>query len=180
MLLDRPRRRAMFDEFNGLPIHALIVHGTVVLVPLSALLAVLFVIPKTHGWARIPFILVTLGTVPLVWVSKQSGEALKENFIETRGLEDPANAEWLAQIDTHQERADLLFWLVLAFAVVAVVAYIVASSRSTSKALYQAMCVLLVVGAAVVTVQVVRVGDAGARAVWNPTGDNDYSSSPRL
>jgi hypothetical protein len=166
----------MFDEFNGLPLHALVIHGTVVLVPLSALLGVLFVIPKTQRWARIPFLLVAVGAVPLVWVSKQSGEALKENFIETRGLAEPANAEWLGQIETHQERADLLFWIVLAYAVVAVVAFFVASSRNTSKALYQAMCVLVVVGAVAITVQVVRVGDAGSRAVWNPTGDNDYSS----
>ncbi|MBA2717478.1 MAG: hypothetical protein H0U51_10575, partial [Propionibacteriales bacterium] len=37
--------------------------------------------------------------------------------------------------------------------------------------------VLLVIAAAGVAFQTYRVGDVGARAVWNPTGEVDYGST---
>ena len=39
----------MFDEFNGLPLHPLAVHAVVALIPLSALLGVLFAVPRTRS-----------------------------------------------------------------------------------------------------------------------------------
>ena len=41
-------------EFHGLPVHALAVHAAVVFVPLAALLAILFVVPRTRAWAALP------------------------------------------------------------------------------------------------------------------------------
>jgi hypothetical protein len=35
---------------------------------------------------------------------------------------------------------------------------------------------VLVLGAVAVGVQVARVGDAGAKAVWNPDGNADFST----
>jgi hypothetical protein len=163
----------VFDEINGLPMHVLVVHGAVVLVPLTALMGVLFVMPRTHRWAQIPFVLLAVGSVPLVWVAKESGEAFKEYWIG-QGIQ----GVWIDVIETHQERADLLFYLVIAFAVIAVVAFFVARAPNTSKALYQAMCVLVILGAIAVTVQVVRVGDSGSRAAWNPEDNVDFSSTP--
>jgi hypothetical protein len=161
----------MFDEFNGLPLHALVVHGAVVLVPLSALLGILFVIPLTHRWARIAFPLVAVANVPLIWVTRQSGEALREHAING-GFSDAI----LSRIETHMDRADVLWYFVLIYAVIAVVAYFAARSSRTSKALYQLACVLVVIGAVGVTYQVILVGDSGSRAVWNPTGDVDFTS----
>ena len=42
----------MFDSFNGLPLHALVLHTVVIAVPLATLLAILFGIPRTRSWAR--------------------------------------------------------------------------------------------------------------------------------
>ena len=148
----------MFDEIDGLPVHALIVHATVVFVPLAALLGILFVIPRTSRWARLPFLLLSLAIVPLTWVTKESGEELKAS----RGF----TGELLDAIETHQERGDQLFVVVIVNAAIAVFAYAVAQSPKAPKALYQAACVLVVIGAVAMSYQVYRTGDSGARAVW--------------
>ncbi|MGI8613083.1 MAG: hypothetical protein ACR2KL_03925, partial [Nocardioidaceae bacterium] len=67
----------MFNTINGLPVHALAVHAVVVLVPLSALLGVLFVVPRLRSWSRLPLPLVALAAVVATFVARQSGQALR-------------------------------------------------------------------------------------------------------
>jgi hypothetical protein len=148
----------MFDEFNGLPLHPLAVHLAVVLVPLSGLFGILFVIPRTRDWARWPFVIAAVGSVPAVYVAKQSGESLKE----ARNL----GGEIGRLVAEHEDRANLLFILVIAWAVVAVLAFLGARARGTSKALSQLLSLLVIVGAVAVSYQTYRVGDIGSRAVW--------------
>src|SRR6185369_5094837 len=68
----------MFDTINGLPVHALVVHATVVLVPLMALVTVLVAfrdrLRTTYAWwvAAADAVL-----VPLVLVTKLSGQKLQ-------------------------------------------------------------------------------------------------------
>ena len=57
------------DTVNGLPLHPLTVHATVVLVPLLALLGVLFVIPRIREWARWPLGLVAVAAAASTYVS---------------------------------------------------------------------------------------------------------------
>jgi hypothetical protein len=38
--------------------------------------------------------------------------------------------------------------------------------------------VVVVVGSALIAFQTYRVGDLGARATWNPTGDIDFGTPP--
>jgi hypothetical protein len=66
-------------------------------------------------------------------------------------------------VQTHEERAELLLWLTLGFGVVAVVA---AWLHARTGAPGTVVRVVLGIAAAAVLVQVVRTGDAGARAVW--------------
>jgi len=77
----------------------------------------------------------------------------------------------------HAERADLLHVLVWVYAAAAVLAAVSqhASIRQRQK-VGTALGALLVIGAVVIVVQTVRVGETGARAVWNPAGGVDYSS----
>src|SRR2546423_1396927 len=67
----------MFDLVNGLPVHALVVHAVVVLLPLLSVITVLFVIrPKWRPelpWA----ILGNAGAFLASFVAKQSGEKLQ-------------------------------------------------------------------------------------------------------
>lgn len=158
----------MFDEFNGLPTHALALHAAVVLVPLAAALGVLFAIPRTRSWSRVPLLLVSLGAVVAVYVAKESGE----RFEEALNLADPIQH----LVDVHAARADVLFYASIGYAVLAVAAFVVTRSARNDFAT-TLLAVLLVVGAAGVAFQTYRVGDVGARAVWNPTGGVDYGST---
>jgi len=162
----------VFSEFNNLPLHALAVHAAVVTVPLTALLAVLFAVPRTRAWARLPLALVSVGAVGAVYVAKESGEKLQP-------FEGGPGSDSAPLIVRHSEAADLLWWGVLAFAVVAVVAYLVSGSVERFRgALALAVCVVVVVGGALVAFQTYRVGDLGARATWNPNGTIDFGTPP--
>lgn len=178
------------DTVNGLPLHPLSVHATVVLVPLAALLGIVFAIPRLREWARWPLALVALGAAAATFVSVQTGES----FQEALGL----GGAVAALVERHEELGKQLMFLVLAYAVVAVAAAGLvrsgarlparsrsagdpradddADQRSGGGALAAVFSVLLVVGAVAVGVQTYRVGEAGSEAVWNPTGDIDYST----
>lgn len=162
------------DTFNGLPLHSLTVHATVVLVPLAGLLGVLFAIPRSRGWATIPLPLVAAGAALSTWVSIQTGEALQDaGGRNAAGLDGP-----LADlIDQHAELADQLQVMVIVYAGVAILAAVVALAKRGSGAVLTALGVLLVLGAVVISIQTYRVGDLGAQAVWNPTGDVDYGAA---
>ncbi|MBA3309190.1 MAG: hypothetical protein H0U28_03900 [Nocardioidaceae bacterium] len=165
----------MFDEFNGLPLHPLLVHAAVVLVPLAGLLGVLFAIPRTRAWSRWPLMLVSLGAAVTVYVTKEAGESFEEV------LAFPETTPEGMLIAEHEERAELLLIITLVYAVVAVAAFVV--SRDTEKFTGVpaiAVSVLLLVGAGALAFQVYRVGDIGSEAVWNPTGDVDYGAHHRL
>jgi hypothetical protein len=69
----------VFDEFNGLPMHPLVVHAAVVFVPLLCLLAVVYaVVPRVRlmvGWAAAAL---AVGAPIAAWVATRSGAALAE------------------------------------------------------------------------------------------------------
>lgn len=159
----------MFNEFNGLPTHALALHAAVVLVPLAAALGVLFAIPRTRAWSRLPLLLVSVGAVVAVFGAKESGEKLEEVL----NLEGPTHD----LVELHAERADVLFIATIGYAVLAVAAFVLTRSSTRNGLPTNVLAVLLVIGAAGVAFQTYRVGDVGARAVWNPTGQVDYGST---
>ena len=164
----------MFSQIHGLPLHPLAVHAAVVFVPLAAFLGILFVVPRTRAWSRIPLVLVSLGAVASVFVARLSGQNLKNSL----GL-DQGTGPVQTLIEKHQHRAFWLLIFILIFAVIAVAAYVL--SRDPAKftgALAISVSSVLVVAAVVVAFQTYLVGDIGSRAVWNPTGQIDYGSSP--
>ncbi len=168
------------DTVGGLPLHALAVHATVVMVPLAALLGVLFAVPRLRRWAALPLALVAVAAAVSTYVSVESGEALKEaGGLGAAGLGGPV----ADLVERHEDLAGQLLWLVVGYAVLAVAAVLVAtrSDRAATSAtrrqgvVVTALSVLLVLGAGVVGFQTYRVGDAGTEAVWNPSGNTDYS-----
>jgi len=163
----------VLDEINGLPVHPLAVHAAVVMVPLAGLLGVLFAVPRLRQWARIPLALVAVGAVPAVYVAKESGERLSAVL----GFSSPSAESAAAKIvHQHAERADLLFILVIAYAVATLVALAVSAKADELPAVASAaLSVLLVLGAGALAVQTFRVGESGAQAVWNPTGEQSFT-----
>jgi hypothetical protein len=68
----------MFDTIFGLPLHSLVVHATVVVVPAAALVVGLASLwPRFRRWAGVLPLLASVAALVLVPVSVQSGQSLK-------------------------------------------------------------------------------------------------------
>lgn len=159
-------------EIAGLPLHPLVVHAAVVLIPLTAALAVAFAVAPRWRWlTRWPTAALSVVVVGLGFLATSSGESLEES----------SSARVGRAVHEHAERGDALAWVLVGFAVVAVLAAwavsgttALASGRgaweSRMPALEKVMPAALVIAAVAVLVMVVLVGDSGARAVWAGKG----------
>lgn len=166
----------VLDTIGGIPLHPLIVHAVVVLVPLASLLLLLAAVsPRIRHWAGLltPILAtVALATVP---PATQSGESLERRVEGSPTLEE------------HTELGDSLVYFMLAVTVLAwalwfldrrarsVVAGTAASVGGAAptaprSALLTAVIVLSVLAVAATTVQVVRIGHSGASASWSDVG----------
>jgi len=158
----------MFERFGDLPLHVLVIHAAVVVLPVAALTAIAFaVLPRWRWLLRWPALLLGLGSLVLAYVAKESGEA----FVAAVPTLEKA-------VEVHQQRGDLLFWYCLIFAVIAVVAFLVLGGTSAlasgkgakatkSRPLELLTSAAVVVIGVLVIWQTIRTGDAGAKAVWD-------------
>jgi uncharacterized membrane protein len=160
----------VFKSFGDLPLHVLVIHAVVVVLPVAGLVAIVFVlVPKWRWLLRWPTVILGVGSFVLAFVAKQSGLA----FLKAR----PALQQLVLE---HEKRGNLLFWYALIFAVITIVAALLlpgpsalASGRGAKTGGMRPL--EIVVGAGVVAMsallvwQTIRTGDAGARAVWTGT-----------
>jgi hypothetical protein len=162
----------MFDKIGSLPLHPLVIHATVVAIPLAVLLAFLFALPKTRAWARWPLAIVVVGATAVTFVSRQSGLALETDL----GIK-PGNPVGTL-IAKHYQLGNQLLYIMIVFSVIALLNVFLVSrhpagnttSGTTQPAIIRVVLpILLLIVAVVALIWVVRVGDLGARAVWNPT-----------
>lgn len=155
----------MPDTFNGLPLHPLVVHAVVVLLPLAALgVVALAVRPAWRGRFGVLVVLIAAAAVAAIPLATESGESLE------RRVGDPGR---------HAELGDQLLWFALPLLVAAVALAWLGrraarpaeggSPRTSGGALGLVVAVLAVVVAAGNLVQIYRVGDSGAKAVWGDT-----------
>jgi hypothetical protein len=145
----------------GLPLHPLVIHFTVVAVPLLALAGIVYAfVPSLR--ARVGWIAVLLAIVtPLtVLVSKLAGDAFRAR-IQHKNLASP---EIFAKIDAHRALGTTtLYWTIgLGVAVLLLVLL-----RNQARALSIALSVVTVVLALISVWYVYRTGDAGAKIVWS-------------
>ena len=146
-------------EFNGLPLHPLVVHAAVVLGPLAALAALAYVaLPKYRDWLRWVALVSVLLATAAIWAAYLTGN----NFF-SHGNFDQFSKEIQDRIHTHQSYARTLRWITTGFAAVTVLATWQHSRTGTARIVLN---VLVVVGAVLTLVWVALTGDAGARAVW--------------
>jgi len=167
----------VFDLFNGLPVHALVVHAVVVLLPLACLGTI--AIAVRPSWRRTYGVLVVgcaAAATVLIPVATSSGEELEHR------VGNPGE---------HAELGDQLIWfaiplLALSLALVWIdrrqqaqasddqpeSAASVPADRDRGR-MTRVVAVLALVAALATSVQVYRVGDSGARAAW---GDRVESS----
>jgi hypothetical protein len=152
----------------GLPLHPLVVHATVVIVPLASLAVLLSaVLPRFRRWAGWLPVLLAAGAVVLTPVATSSGEEL-EHQVATSGNH--------AAIEQHAGLADLLIWWVVPLFVVALATYVVTrrerragEGRSVPRWVALGLALLGVVVPVGTLVQVVLIGHSGAQAVWDPS-----------
>jgi hypothetical protein len=166
----------MFDQIGNLPLHPLVVHAVVVGIPLAVLLAFLFAFPRTREWARWPLAITVVGATALTFVARQSGLAFEAALGVTPG--NPVG-ELILQ---HSLLANQLFYIMIVFAAIGLLnVFVVRKSSADSSTAKQpaiiriVLPILLLAVAVVALLWIVRVGDLGARAVWNPTSPPLFS-----
>lgn len=149
----------------GLPFHPLIVHATVVVVPVAALAVALAALwPRFRRWAAWGPLAVAALAVALVPLTTSSGESL-ESALPHADL-----------IETHVHLADgLLPWVI---AVLVAAAGLFFTQLSPTRPgwwsfpcwLVVVVTIIAVVAAGGTLVEVLRIGHSGATAAWSGVG----------
>ena len=159
----------------NLPVHPLVVHAVVVLVPLAVLtgitVAVWPAVRRRYGWPVVGLAVLATVSIP---VATDSGEQLRDRL--------PDNA----LIEQHAQLGDQLLAFVAPLALVLLALMLLDHHRArisrvdgpgtTTKPVARwlrpagvALSVLAIGFGAASAVQVVRIGDSGAHAVWHDT-----------
>jgi preprotein translocase subunit SecG len=159
----------VFDEFLGVPLHPLVVHAPVVLVPIGAVLAVVLALRADWrgrvGWWMPSAVLVLVG---MLFVAKESGEAA----VEAKNV--------FGNIDEHEELAETTFIMSLVWfaATLGLVLWEWQARKRTPQALSSAgatvhrdpvataLAVMVSLIALVTTIWLIRTGHAGAKSRW--------------
>jgi uncharacterized membrane protein len=150
------------DTVFGVPLHPLVNHAVVVLVPLAVLGTLLItIVPRwrtAYGWLVVALSAAAFASVP---VATRSGRNL-EASLELGG---PV----LDKVQEHQEMGDRLIWAAGAMFVLDLLLMLMhRSGRPTGQATLVA--VLASIAGLIALVLVVLTGHLGAQAVWNPAG----------
>lgn len=161
------------DSFNGLPLHPLVVHFVVVLIPLAALFAVLGVV-WSAARRKLGIITPIVAAVALAFtpIATSAGESLEKKTPPS------------AVLDRHTELGDqMIYWAasLFVFAVLwwafnspwfresvwfneRVPALTHGRAQVAIASIVGAVLVIVAVGA---VIWVYRIGDAGAQSVWS-------------
>jgi hypothetical protein len=157
----------VLDTIFGLPMHPLIVHATVVIVPAAALLVALAAVyPRFRAWiGPVPALaaLVSCGLVPL---STGSGEELEHKVGET------------SLVQRHADLAETLIWFVIPLAVAALIGYWLHRRSSSANSLVAVVAVVSLLLAGATLVDVGLIGHSGAKASWSKVADQRGTSTP--
>jgi len=155
-------------EFNGIPLHPLVVHAVLVFAPSAALLGVVYAAVQRWRWAlRWPLVVATLSAVGTAFVATLSGVDLATS----------RELAALPAVQTHRGRGELLRNVLIGFTLVVGLAAWRLGGPSGLKSgrgerpcpggpTYLVVMGLLVVGSIAVGVAVFLAGDSGSRAVW--------------
>jgi uncharacterized membrane protein len=152
----------LFDQINGLPVHALVLHAAVVFVPLLALGAVVYALASPWrakiGWAVVGLAVIAPAAT---FVAKESGQKLYDRLI-AQGLKGKGKEI----LDQHMGYGTRTFWFSLALGVVCLVLVALTMRGSLPKVGQIVLGVIAIALAAASGYYVYRTGDSGATAVW--------------
>ena len=153
-------------EFNGLPLHPLVVHAVVIFAPLAGLTGLAYAfVPRWRWLLRWPLVALSLVVAVTAVVATMAGQSLLDSRPELAAL-----------VETHEERGEMLRNWSLSFVVDALLAAwalggasALASGRGARESrgvIGWIAMVLLVVGSIGLLVLVFLAGDSGSRSVW--------------
>lgn len=166
----------VFDTVFGLPVHALVMHVVVVLVPLAAVgVVAIAAIPRWR--ARFGVLVLAIATAGLaaVPVATQSGNKLRDRL--------GASGVVARQIQDHKQMGDRVIWPTLAMWLLAI-ALVVLDRRGRSDwqgrqgrqgwqagqgTAVKVVAVLAALAAVAAAAQVTITGHLGSTAVWSCT-----------
>lgn len=151
----------VLDTVFGLPTHVLVVHATVVLLPLASTMAVVLVLRRSviHRWGWATVAVTAAGTVA-AWLSRGSGE----QFASRVGSPQP-HVDYGDALPIH---ASLLLVVVLAY-------WLLARGVPGNRPLpwwVKVLGVVVLAGAIAVVVSTVVTGHSGAEAAWGAVIEN--------
>jgi hypothetical protein len=149
----------MFDTVTGLPVHALVVHAVVVLLPLMSVVTVLTAVLRSWRPKALWVAAADAAVFVASFAARESGESLQSRL---QRLGNPAVAA------DHGRYGGLLPLFAL-FLVAAALGVHLAARRAQ---LMPVAIAVTVVAALAATGWTVLVGDSGARAVWADTIKN--------
>lgn len=154
-------------QFNGLPLHILIVHFTVIVIPLAALCTVLAAAwPAARRRLGIVTPVVALTALASVPIASEAGEWLEERVAETQ------------LVELHIEIAEVLLPWAIALFVVGLAQWAWyrfavpnrsagGPSRTMRRVVTVALAVAVATAAVGSSVAVFVVGESGAKASWD-------------
>jgi hypothetical protein len=148
------------DTIGGVPVHPLVVHAVVVLLPLAAVGVILIAaIPRWRAAIGFTVLAITAVGTALVPIATMSGNNLAAS-IGTSPL-----------VAHHQQLGNTLWYVAVPLLLVSVLLWWLGRrerhEQPLSTAASVAVGMLSVLVAAATIVQVVRVGHSGADAVWS-------------
>jgi hypothetical protein len=145
----------VFDTFDGLPVHVLLLHATVVLLPLMALVTVVVaVVPRWRKGPAVATAVIDAALIGLVWATAEAGDKLQVRLSQRAG-------EVIAK--EHGERGGLLIWFAVALFAAAFLTALIARRGGLLAGLAIVVAIACGAGAAGWTIY---TGDAGARSTW--------------
>jgi hypothetical protein len=152
----------MFDTILGLPVHALVVHAVVVLVPLGAAgVVAMALVPRWRerlGVAVLAVLTVGLVSIP---VAIASGKKLEARL--------HASGVVAKQIRHHREMANLVIYPTVVLWLLAVALVLLSRSERRNRRTVTIVAGLSVLAAAAAAAQVAVAGHLGSTAVWSCT-----------
>lgn len=155
----------MFDTFLGLPLHVLLLHLTVVLIPLAAVVTAAVVCwPPWRRALGAPLVGVNAALLVLTFVTVQSGQQLQNRFRRIGDASVPR--------DNHETFGRALLWIVLALALATLLAWLL-SRRAGLSGFPRAAAGAVVAGLAVASIVLaVLAGHTGSSSHWENFVEN--------
>lgn len=146
----------MFDTFRGLPLHVLVIHFVVVLVPMGATATIAVMVRP--AWRAQFARYVAAGNVALLgltFVTVRAGLAFKKRL-------DPTGEGGLPGYD-HQTYGEILLWIMLALATVSVITWLAARADQFHPAALSGLVAIVVLLAVAAIGMTMVTGETGAK-----------------